>query len=133
MELKDYFKNGKAIVWKEKFAIIKASKPLNDSFAVIKDNNEITVIINQSKIDDNSSEDMIKIEKDWKLITFDMELPFEVVGFLAKIAGALAEKSISVFVISSYSTDHILVKEKSLGKALEQLKELGFAMSSGSQ
>jgi len=75
---------------------------------------------------------IIKIEKGWRLITFDMELPFELVGFLAKISGALAEKNISIFVISSYSTDHILVKEISLDSALKQLGELGFVISNGS-
>src|SRR3989344_9542789 len=130
MKIGDYFKNGKTFVWKEKFAVIKSEKILPDSFAVIKDKNEITVVIDQSKVNENSI-DIIKIEKGWRLITFDMELPFELVGFLAKISGALAEKNISIFVISSYSTDHILVKEISLDSALKQLGELGFIITNG--
>jgi hypothetical protein len=33
---------------------------------------------------------------------------------------------VSIFVISSYSTDHILVKKKDLPKAIKALKGLGF-------
>jgi hypothetical protein len=55
-----------------------------------------------------------------------MTLPFNLVGFLAEISKALADENISVFVISAYSTDHILVKKRDLVKAIKKLKELGF-------
>jgi len=98
-------------------------KPLADAFAVIQDKNETTVIIDQSKI----IEDVIEIEKDWKILTFEMVLPFGLVGFLAAISGALADEGISIFVMSAYSTDHILVKEKDLPKAISKLKTLGLS------
>ena len=119
---KNYFKNGKVYVWKETFAIIKSKKVYPNAFANIIDKNETTVIIEQSKYND---EDVIEIEKDWKLLTFDMVLPFGLVGFLAKVSKVLADENISIFAISAYSTDHILVKEKDLTRAEEKLKELG--------
>ncbi|MEK6946231.1 MAG: ACT domain-containing protein [Nanoarchaeota archaeon] len=128
MDVEDYFKNGKIKVWKEKFAVIKSKHPIADSFAVINDKNEITVVIDQSKIEENSN-NIINIEKDWKILTFDMILPFGLVGFLAKISKILADENLSIFVISSYSTDHILIKEKNLNRALEKLSELGFIVN----
>jgi len=122
MDLKKYFENGKVYVWKETFAIIKSKKPYLNAFANIIDKNEITVIIEQSKCD---GKNIIEIEKDWKILTFDMVLPFGLVGFLAKVSKALADEKISVFAISAYSTDHILVKEKDLTRAEEKLKDLG--------
>jgi hypothetical protein len=119
---KNYFKNGKVYVWKETFAIIKARKPSMNAFANIIDKNETTVIIEKSKYD---NEDVIEIEKDWKILTFDMILPFGLVGFLAKVSKVLADEKILIFAISAYSTDHILVKEKDLARAEEKLKELG--------
>jgi len=119
---KNYFKNGKVYVWKETFAIIKAKKPFTNAFANIIDKNETTVIIEQSKYNE---ENVIEIEKDWKILTFDMVLPFGLVGFLAKISKVLADENIPIFVISAYSTDHILVKEKDLTRTEEKLKELG--------
>jgi len=122
MDLENYFKNGKVYIWKEAFAIIKSKKPYLNAFANIIDKNETTVIIEQSKYDDK---DIIGIEKDWKILTFDMVLPFGLVGFLAKVSKVLADEKIPIFVISAYSTDHILVKENDLARAEEKLKELG--------
>ena len=122
MELEDYFKKGKVYVWKETFAVVKAKRPLPDAFAVIQDKNEITVVIDQSRVND---EDVIELEKSWKLITFDMILPFGLVGFLARVSQALADENISIFAISAYSTDHILVKQKDLPQAINKLENLG--------
>ena len=122
MDLENYFKNGKVYVWEEIFAIIKSKKPYPNAFANIIDKNETTVIIEQSKYND---EDIIEIEKGWKILTFDMILPFGLVGFLAKISKVLADEKIPIFAISAYSTDHILVKEKDLTRAEEKFKKLG--------
>ena len=122
MDLENYFKNGKVYIWKETFAIIKSKKPYLDAFTNIIDKNETTVIIEQSKYND---EDVIEIEKDWKILTFDMVLLFGLVGFLAKVSKVLADEKIPIFTISAYSTDHSLVKEKDLARAEEKLKELG--------
>jgi hypothetical protein len=122
MHLENYFKNGKVYIWKETFAIIKSKKVYPNAFANVIDKNETTVIIEQSKFND---EDIIEIEKDWKILTFDMVLPFGLVGFLAKVSKVLADEKILIFAISAYSTDHILVKEKDLARAEEKLKELG--------
>ena len=123
LEPETYFKGGKAYVWKESFAIVKAKRPSEDAFAVIKDKNEITLIIDQIKL---KEEDAIEIEKDFKLITFDMVLPFGLVGFLAKVSKVLADEKISIFAVSAYSTDHILVKQKDIEKAVKKLEALGF-------
>ena len=111
---KNYFKNGKVYIWKETFAIIKSKKPYPNAFANIIDKSETTVIIEQSKYND---EDVIEIEKGWKILTFDMVLPFGLVGFLAKVSKVLADEEIPIFAVSAYSTDHILVKEKDLTRA----------------
>lgn len=122
MEQKKYFENGKVYIWKETFVIIKSKKPYPNAFANIIDKNETTVIIEQSKYDE---ENLIEIEKDWKILTFDMVFPFGLVGFLAKVSKVLADEKIPIFTVSAYSTDHILVKEKDLARAEEKLKELG--------
>jgi hypothetical protein len=119
------FKGMRIIVWKETFAVAKVRRPIYDSFAVIQDKKEITVIAEQSKI---NGEDVIEAKGGWKILTFDAVLPFDLVGFLAKISKALAEENISILAISSFSTDHILVREKDLDRAIEKLESLGFSV-----
>ncbi len=114
-----------AKIRKSLFAIAKAKKPMKGAFATINDGKEITSIILQSKM---SKKDAIEFEKDYKLITFEMILPFSMVGFIARIAKELAKEKIPIFVISSYSTDHILVNKKYIGKASKALRKLGFTI-----
>mgnify|MGYP001567032320 CR=1 FL=1 len=121
MNPKDYLKNGKVYIWKETFAIVKSNIPLVGSFAIIKDKNGITSIIDKTKI---NKKEILEINNDWKVITFDIILPLELIGFLALVAQALATENISIFVISSFSTDHILVKRKDLNKAIKNLNIL---------
>ena len=64
-------------------------------------------------------------EKGWKIITFDVELPFELTGFLAAITEMLAQRKVPVFALSAFSTDHLLIREAHLEAALRALAELG--------
>ena len=44
------------------------------------------------------------VESGRKRLTFEKDLPFELVVFLTAVATALAEADVAVFVLSSYST-----------------------------
>ena len=46
---------------------------------------------------------------------------FPWIGILAAITAILAQKSISVFAISTYDTDYILVKDKDIDNAVAAL------------
>jgi hypothetical protein len=122
MNPETFLSNGSVHVWDQSFAMIRSRRTHPEAFANIIDHNEITVIMDQTKVDE---EDVIEIQKDWKLLTFEMVLPFELVGFLATVSNAFAEEGIPIFAVSAYSTDHIFVREKDLPKAKEKLRTLG--------
>jgi hypothetical protein len=122
MNPSDLMKNCRFYIWKEKFAIVKAKRTRPDAFANIIDKNEITLVIEQGKV---NKKEVIDIETNWRILSFDMLLPFGLVGFLARISKALADEGISIYVISAYSTDHILIREKDIEKAKKKLKKLG--------
>ena len=115
----------RVIVLKEPFTVAKVKKPIEKAFALIQDKREITAIIESSKLEPSI---VIEAEDGWRVLTFDAVLPFNLVGFLARISSALAEENISILAISSFSTDHILVKAEILDKALKKLKALGFTI-----
>jgi hypothetical protein len=122
MKPETFLKNGSVHVWDQGFAMIRSRRTHPEAFANIIDHNEITVIMDETKVDE---EDVIEIQKGWKLLTFEMVLPFELVGFLATVSNAFAEERIPIFAVSAYSTDHIFVREKDLPKAKEKLRTLG--------
>ncbi|CAN5189046.1 hypothetical protein BH20ACI1_BH20ACI1_27050 [soil metagenome] len=62
-----------------------------------------------------------KTEGNFRLLSFDIELDFNVVGFLAEISRILAEANISIVALSAFSRDHILIKQSDLSKALKVL------------
>jgi len=64
-----------------------------------------------------------RVERGFRMLTFDLELPWNVVGYLARVTEILAAAQIPVGALSSFSRDHILVKQEDLGKALRVLGE----------
>jgi hypothetical protein len=64
------------------------------------------------------------VEEDYWLISFDAELDLNVTGFLAEITKTLAEAGITVLVISTHNTDHLLVKGEKLEITKKVIKQL---------
>lgn len=87
-------------------------------FAVIVDGHEITVV---AEADHHL--DVLEEEKPFRIISFDTAMPFDLIGFLAYITKLLADHNISLFAISSFSTDHILMKEVFLDRAVQVLRD----------
>ncbi len=122
MNLINHLKNAKAYFRKGSFAIIKAKTTHPEAFANIIDDDEITVIIDQTKMNEV---DIIQSETNWKILTLDVVLSMDVVGILAKISTSLAEKNVPIMSVSAYSRDHFLIKEKDIHAAIEALTALG--------
>lgn len=71
-------------------------------------------------------ENVLEKEEGWKAFRIEGILDFSLIGILAKVAGLLAEEKIPVFVISSFNTDYILVKEQNYEKSIHILQEAGY-------
>ena len=54
---------------------------------------------------------------DWKCIKVEGILDFNLTGVLSSLANTLAENKISIFAISTFNTDYLLVKGHSIEKA----------------
>lgn len=60
----------------------------------------------------------------YRLITFDVTLEPELVGFMARISAALAEAGISLLPYAAYTRDHIFVAAADFDRALAALGKL---------
>lgn len=104
------------------YAVVRCASVPSGAFAVVDDGREITAIVDQTKA---GTIDPIETEPGWRILTFDVVLPFGLVGFLARVANALAQAGVGLFVVSSFTTDHILVKNDDLDRARIALEKLG--------
>ena len=64
-------------------------------------------------------------EVGWRLLTVRGPLEFTLTGIMAALAGELAAAGVSLFALSTYDTDHLLVKHTDLGRAVLALRAAG--------
>lgn len=69
------------------------------------------------------------VESGWRLFKVDGPLDFGLTGILSSIAAPLAAAGISIFAVSTYDTDYILVKDAHSDAAAERLSAAGFEIS----
>lgn len=60
----------------------------------------------------------------YRLITFDVVLEHDLVGFMAVISSALAEAGISILTFAAFSRDHVFVNDDDHEAALQVLENL---------
>ena len=82
--------------------------------------NELTVVCATVSVPD-----LVTADKGWRGLRVEGPLPFSLVGVLAALSATLAASEISVFVISTYDTDYILVKDVDLVRAVVSLEAAG--------
>ena len=91
-------------------------------FMIFRDKFEVTLLLDETDFGTirHAIRDA-KIEGSFRLLTFDIELNFTIVGFLAEITKILAEAEIPILALSAFSRDHLLIKQIDLAKALKVL------------
>lgn len=94
-----------------------------DEFLFIgKTDEEISIVCKT----ENIPKRYIECESGWKAFRVEGVLDFSIVGLLAQISSLLAKHGISIFAISTYNTDYILMKKDFFLKALHLLAEEGY-------
>jgi uncharacterized protein len=68
----------------------------------------------------------VRAERSWRALMVQGPLEFSLTGVLASIANPLARAGVSIFAISTYDTDYILVRDDSLDRAVNALIQAGF-------
>jgi len=93
-------------------------------FLIFRDGREVTLLLEED--DWQRIRHIVrdaKMERGFRLVTLDIELPWNVIGYLARVTAILAAAGIPVRALSSFSRDHLLIKQDDLGKALRVLSE----------
>jgi hypothetical protein len=67
----------------------------------------------------------LRAERGWLALMVLGPLDFSLTGVLAALSQPLASAGISIFALSTYDTDYLLVREAALGAAVEVLEAAG--------
>ena len=73
-------------------------------------------------------EDVEKREDGWRALRVEGTLAFSLVGVLSGITAVLAAAGVSVFCVSTFDTDYVLVKETMLKTAVSALQSAGYSV-----
>ncbi len=92
-------------------------------FSVTKTSDELSIVCDQSVVPEG-----IQTERDWLSFRVVGTLDFSLTGILAAIAKPLAEEKVSIFSISTFDTDYVLVKSGDWPKACDALRAAGFTV-----
>lgn len=65
------------------------------------------------------------IESGWRLLVVQGTLNLTLTGIMAALAGALAAAGVSLFALSTFNTDQLLVKQADLARAVAALRNAG--------
>jgi uncharacterized protein len=101
----------------------------SDFYSITGTKDELSVVAAQN---DNIT-DNIKCNKNWRILKICGPLDFSLVGIVADLTCILKEEKIPVFIISTYDTDHILMKQKDLNNGIKALTNQGYTISEENQ
>ena len=110
--------------WRKLLADPALSPRMTAPFMILMDKHEVTLLLDE--IDFGTIRHAIrdaKIEGGYRLLTFDIALDLNVVGFMAQISRILAEANVPIMALSAFSRDHLLIKQNDLANALKALGE----------
>jgi hypothetical protein len=67
----------------------------------------------------------VRAEKNRRLMRIEGKLGFELTGVLASVTAPLSKAELSIFAMSTYDTDYLLIADEDLQKATEMLEAAG--------
>lgn len=94
-----------------------------DFFSITRTSEELSIVCRQDAVPEG-----IPSERGWNCLRVAGTMPFSMVGVLASLTVPLASARISVFAISTFDTDYLLVKQKDLTAAVEVMRGQGHSI-----
>ena len=82
--------------------------------------NEVSIVCAESGLPEGA-----KAERGWRALRVEGPLDFALTGVLARLAKPLAEMGISIFALSTYDTDYVLVRDRDVRSAVAALRAAG--------
>ena len=113
-------------VLKPLYAVCKLRKPVmpGGSFVSLTvGGGEVSLVCEQAQMPPDAIAEM-----GWRALRVQGPLEFSLTGVLAELSGALSQAGISIFALSTYDTDYLLVKQEKLKQAVNALAAQGHSI-----
>jgi hypothetical protein len=94
--------------------------------SVTRTPNELSVVCREEDVPEG-----VRCERGWRCLQVPGPLDFSLVGVLASLLTPLAEAGVSVFALSTFDTDYLLVREADLERAERALRTAGHEVGPG--
>jgi uncharacterized protein len=89
-------------------------------FSITRTKDELSIVVEESRVPAN-----VQFQGGWRAIKVRGPFVLTEVGVLASLAGPLAAARVSLFVISTFDTDYLLVASENLPGAMAALERAG--------
>jgi hypothetical protein len=104
----------------DKDAAVPAWASWGEFSSITRTGEELSVVCPQNLVPDS-----IQCERGWRCLRVAGTMDFSMIGVVASMVTPLVEAGISVFVVSTFDTDYMLVKENDLARARAALQAAG--------
>ncbi|MEO8055779.1 MAG: ACT domain-containing protein [Acidobacteriota bacterium] len=86
---------------------------------------ELSIVCEERRISEDVFGIEFQAERGWVLLKLHGPFPLDAIGVLASVAKPLAEAAISLFALSTFDTDYVLVKRTHAKQAIAALTLAG--------
>ena len=93
-------------------------------FSVTRTRDELSVVCPEEVVPEGAIR-----ERGWRALKLEGPFDLSVVGILVSVASPLAQAGASIFAVSTFDTDYVLVRETQLDLAVDTLRENGHRVS----
>jgi hypothetical protein len=104
-------------------AIVPSWATAGSFFSITRTAEELSIVCLQCLVPDD-----IRCEREWRCLQLAGPIPFTTVGVLASLVQPLAEAGISVFAVSTFDTDYLLVKATDLALTIQAMGHKGYSV-----
>jgi hypothetical protein len=97
-----------------------ASSSLISITSITRTRNELSIVCAQELAPDD-----VRAERDWRCLMVEGPLDFSLTGVLSALLAPLATVGVSIFALSTFETDYLLVRAAQIDLAIEALSAAG--------
>ena len=94
-------------------------------WSATRSDSELSIVCRQEDVPNDAS-----AERGWCAVEIAGPLDFSLTGVVAALVNPLADAGVPIFVLSTFETDYVLVRERDLPRSVEALTAAGHEVDS---